>query len=91
MNAQTILEELEALADKLHVHVAYNRFSNEGAAGGGICRVKGEWRAIIERGSSTSEKASTLARCLSQFDVENHFLSPAARQLIDRNKADKSV
>jgi hypothetical protein len=46
--------------------------------------VKGNWRVIIERRGSASEKLSVLARALGRFDVEEHYVSPAVREIIGR-------
>lgn len=87
MDAQNALTELEQLCEKLDVEVQYDRFTGDGARSGGICRVKGKWRVILERRSADSEKVSTLARCLARFDTDGHFVSPAVRRLLDRHRA----
>lgn len=86
MNADHALNELEDLAKKLDVEVCYHQLTGEGSAGGGICKVRGKWRVIIERRASASEKASLLARCLARFDIEEQFISPAVRRLIEHNR-----
>jgi hypothetical protein len=86
MDAKAALAELEQLAEKLKVEVRYDRFAGEGMHGG-LCRIKGSWRAILERRASESEKVSMLARCLARFDTEEHFVSPGVREIIDRNRA----
>lgn len=87
MDAQNALTELEQLCEKLDVEVQYDRFTGDGARSGGICRVKGKWRVILERRSADSEKVSVLARCLARFDTDGHFVSPAVRRLLDRHRA----
>jgi len=86
MDVQAALNELEQLAEKLEVEVRYDRFTGDGARSGGLCRVKGRWCVIVERRSAESEKLSVLARCLSRFEHEVHFVSPAVRQLLERHK-----
>lgn len=87
MDAQNALSELEQLCEKLDVEVQYDRFTGDGARSGGICRIKGKWRVILERRSADSEKVSVLARCLARFDTDGHFASPAVRRLLDRHRA----
>lgn len=82
MDLNVALAELEALAEKLDVTVVYDHFTGEGMSTGGLCKVKGRWRVIIERRASPGEKVSVLARALARFDLEPHFISPAVRELI---------
>jgi hypothetical protein len=84
MDATSALTELEALAKKLEVEVIYDHLTGEGMSPGGLCKVKGRWRVIIERRSSPGERLSILAKALSRFDLESHFLSPAVRELVER-------
>ena len=86
MELDVALKELEALAEKLAVTVVYDHFTGEGMGPGGLCRVKGAWRVIIERKASPSEKVSILARALARFDLEEHFLSPDVRELVERHR-----
>ena len=86
MDMDLTLKELETLAEKLAVAVIYDHFTGEGMGPGGLCKVKGSWRVIIERKASPSEKVSILARALSRFDLEEHFLSPDVRELVERHR-----
>jgi hypothetical protein len=89
MDAPSALVELEALAAKLDILVGYDQLTGEGMGPGGLCKVKGKWRVIIERRSSPSERLSILARALSRFDLESHYLSPSVRELIERYTAEE--
>jgi hypothetical protein len=84
MKMEPILEELEAAAGKLGVKVTYEGLA-ETAFGGGLCKVKGLYRVIIDKRGTPGEKAITLARALAQVGTEGIFLSPAARDLVERN------
>jgi hypothetical protein len=84
MDAQSALTELEALAAKLEVQVVYDRLTGDGVGPGGLCKVRGKWRVIIERQGSPSEKVSILAQALVRFDLESHFVSPGVREILDR-------
>ncbi len=89
MNAKKALEELEALAQKLEVTVTYHSFTGDGMSSGGICKVKGKWRIIIDRKNAENDRVVVLARALSRFDTEEHFLSPAVRELIDGHRPEQ--
>jgi hypothetical protein len=86
MKLEPILEELEAAADKLGVKVTYESLA-ESVGGGGLCKVKGIFRVIIEKRGTVGEKVATLARALSALDTEGIFLSPAARDVVDGRRA----
>lgn len=81
-----ILEELEGACAKVGVSVVYAELTGEGMSTGGLCKVKGEWRVIVEKRASPGEKVSVLARALATFDTEPVFLSPQARELVARCK-----
>jgi hypothetical protein len=82
----SVLSDLEAAADKLNVKVSYEALQ-ETVGGGGLCKVKGIFRVIIDKRGTVGEKVSTLARALSAFDLEGIFLSPAARDIVEQHQA----
>ena len=86
MDMEVALKELEALAEKLSVTVVYDHFTGEGMGPGGLCKVKGTWRVIIERKASPSEKVSVLARALGRFELEEHYVSPDVREILERHR-----
>lgn len=86
MKMEPILEELESAADKLGVKVSYEALA-ETVGGGGLCKVKGTYRVIIDRRGTPGEKVATLARALSQLDLDGVFLSPKTREIVERYQA----
>ena len=91
MDAKAALEELETLAEKLQVKVSYEQFTGEGMSAGGLCKLRGEWRILIDRRLIPSERLGVLAEALSGFDLEEHFLSPSLRQMMNRIKKQKEA
>jgi hypothetical protein len=83
LKMQPILDELEAAAEKMSVKVSYEVLTDT-VGGGGLCKVKGAYRVIIDKRGTVGEKALTLARALAQVGVGEIFLSPAAREMTDR-------
>ncbi|HKA87248.1 MAG TPA: hypothetical protein VKE22_06250 [Haliangiales bacterium] len=65
MKMEPILQELEAAAGKLGVKVTYEALA-ETAFGGGLCKVRGSFRVIIDNRGTAGEKEITLARALSR-------------------------
>jgi hypothetical protein len=80
---EPVLEELEGAADKLGVKVSYETLA-ETVGGGGLCKVKGQTRIIIDKRGNAGEKVATLARALAGFDLGGIFLSPRAREIVER-------
>ena len=89
MDAKAGMEELEALAEKLGVELSNDQFTGEGMSAGGLCKLRGKWRVLIDRRLATSDRLGVLAEALSSFDLEEHFLSPKLRQMMERIKASK--
>ncbi len=83
---ETVLADLESAAEKLSIKVSYEALQ-ETVGGGGLCKVKGVYRVIIDKRGTVGEKLSTLARALAGFDLEGIFLSPAAREIVEQQQA----
>jgi len=82
MKPQAMLEELESAAGQLSVKVSYESLTAT-VGHGGLCRVKGQYRVIIDRRASVQERAATLAYALAGLDTSKIFLSPKVRQLVE--------
>jgi hypothetical protein len=88
MKMDVLLEELERAATQLGVKVSYEVLA-ETVGGGGLCKVKGAYRVIVEKRGTSGEKAVTLARALAQVpavDAGALGLSEAARDLVEKNR-----
>lgn len=87
MKLEPMLEELERAAEQLSVKVKYEALSTS-VGTGGLCRVNGEHRVIIDKRASTAERIATLARALGQvfvqLDISGAELSKGARSTIAR-------
>ncbi|HLU64668.1 MAG TPA: hypothetical protein VKZ63_00240 [Kofleriaceae bacterium] len=81
MKHEAILEELEAAASALSVKVSYESLQAIMGAGG-LCRVRGEHRIIIDKRAQVGERVATLAQSLAKFDLSGVELSPAVRDLV---------
>ncbi len=78
-----VLAELETIAKPLNVRVTYEAIGGELGAGG-LCKVKGLWRVIIDKRTTPSERVSVLAPALARFDFSSVPLSPQVRELLSR-------
>jgi hypothetical protein len=65
MKPEVVLEMLEAAAEQLHVRVSYEQLQTS-VVHGGLCRVKGEHRIIVDKRASAEERVTTLATALAQ-------------------------
>jgi len=80
---QKLLEQLEALAQKLGLKVRYEQIKKEGSFyPGGLCRVKEENLVIINSKAPLEDKINTFVEALGYFDLNNIFMLPALRDLL---------
>ena len=84
MKMDRVLVELEEAATKVGVTVQHDSITGEGAGQGGLCKVKGQWRIIVDRKATPGEKVVVLAQALGAFDLEGVYLSPEVRDLLAR-------
>jgi hypothetical protein len=81
MKPEAILPELEEAAKSLGVKVSYERIhTNVGV--GGLCRVRGEYRVIIDKRTSAHDRVATLARALARVGESGGALSPEVEDLL---------
>jgi hypothetical protein len=78
------LKELETVAEKIKVKVTYENIGGELGAGG-LCKVKGEHRVIVDKRATDGEKVTVLAQALAKFPLEEIFMSEKTRALIERS------
>ena len=67
MGPQQQLEELERVAEQLQVKVCYEPMAGLVQGIGGLCKVRGEYRVIIDRRLKPSERVSILADALRRL------------------------
>ena len=85
MDDHAALVQLEELAYQLGINVRYERIAEEDlAVTGGLCRVKGEYVIIINSGTGLKDKIQTLVRALKKFDLNDLYIRPALRELMER-------
>lgn len=86
MKPQDILAELERAAEALDIKVSYEALAASIGAGG-LCRVKGQHRVIIDKRTAPQERVSTLAEALSGFDSSGIELAAETRALLQYYQA----
>ena len=69
MKPEALLEMLENAADQLGVRVSYEQLQSA-VVTGGLCKVKGVYRIIIDKRATPEERVSTLAGALASFPAD---------------------
>jgi hypothetical protein len=75
-----MVELLESAAAELGVKVSYEALPS--GSSGGLCRVKGEYRLIVDKRAPVGERVATLRQGLSQLDISGKDVAPAVRALL---------
>ncbi len=85
MKPEALLSELEQAADRRGVKVSYERLHTSVGVGG-LCRVRGQYRVIIDKRAGTNERVATLARALARLaeGEDQAEDGPALRELLRR-------
>lgn len=81
MQQEEMLKELEAAAARLDVKVSYEALQSIMGAGG-MCRVRGQVRIIIDKRAQLGERVATLAQALAQLDIADVSFSAPVADLI---------
>jgi hypothetical protein len=89
MKIAEMLRELEGVAEKKKIRVSYEMIGGELGAGG-LCKVKGEHRVIVDKRATDGEKVTVLAQALSGFPLDDIFISEETRALIERSRGPKT-
>ena len=84
MKIDETLAELEGVAAKKNIKVTYENIGGELGAGG-LCKVKGEHRVIVDKRATDGEKVTVLAQALSSFPLDDVFMTEKTRQLIEKS------
>ena len=72
--SEEMVELLEGAANQLGVKVSYEALAAGSA--GGLCRVKGEYRLIVDKKAPIGDRLSTLAHGIAQLDWSGLDLPP---------------
>lgn len=90
MKVDELLSGLEEAAKRLSVRVSYEAIGGELGAGG-LCKVKGEWRVIIDKRTTPAERLAVLAQALGRFgaDIDRLELVPEVREALQRARGPK--
>jgi hypothetical protein len=87
MTPEQIYQQLTEVAEKLDIRVSEKNLRKAGLrVRSGLCKVHGESVYIMDKTARTSKKISLLAECLALRPLDEVYLMPAVREVIDRNR-----
>lgn len=72
--SEEMVELLESAANQLGVNVSYDALP--AGSSGGLCRVKGEYRLIVDKKAPLGDRLATLAQGIAQLDWSGLDLPP---------------
>lgn len=82
MKVQEQLEALERLAEVVAVRVSYEPMAGLVQRTGGLCRLRGEYRVIIDRRLKPPERVQILAAALRRLDLSHEVIEPGLSALL---------
>ncbi len=84
MKPDQLYHQLKEVAEKIDITVREQNFRNVGIhVSSGLCRIKGKKYFIMDKRLSVREKTAALAECLSSLDLDDIYIVPAVRALLD--------
>ncbi|MBN2106702.1 MAG: hypothetical protein JW832_04690 [Deltaproteobacteria bacterium] len=89
MKESLIFEDLEKIAVQHDIRITTANLKKYAYyMKSGLCRVRGEYRLIIDKHLHLSEKIDVMIDALQHFDVEASSLDPAVRRLLEKKTKD---
>ncbi|NCQ16775.1 MAG: hypothetical protein COW85_03400 [Ignavibacteria bacterium CG22_combo_CG10-13_8_21_14_all_37_15] len=82
---EDVIEELKALAGQLGATIRFEK----GDFKGGYCLLKDSKVVVINKLANTQRKAIILSQALKELGVENIYLTPKIREIIDQMNEEK--
>jgi N-dimethylarginine dimethylaminohydrolase len=87
MDENTIIEELEELIKRFGIQIRREPIKQDEdliKVVGGLCLLRGEYVLIINSKATTMDRIRTLATALKHFDLDQIYLRPVLRELLDK-------
>lgn len=87
MKPEMIYKELRMVAERLGVEVTERNLKGASPpVKSGICKTGGRYIVIIDKAEPFAGRIDLLASCLNRMDIDNVYLIPAIRSLIESRK-----
>ncbi len=87
MKTEEIYNNLLDIAEKVKIDVTEKNLQIPGLrAKSGLCIVEGEKIFIMDKKKTLKEKVEILADCICQFDIDDIYIIPKMREIIEKYK-----
>lgn len=87
MNNEYILQNLEKIADSLNIKIQYDEFKKDDyRTKSSLCRVKNDKVIFVDKSLKLRDKIEIISNELSKLNLDNIYIPPKIRELIDDNK-----
>jgi hypothetical protein len=84
MKSEQLYQHLTELAEKLGITVSEQNFRNTGIPiKSGLCKVHGKSIFVMNKHATVKEKIQFLSECLGQMPLDDLYVMPAVREVID--------
>jgi len=87
MQEDTLLQQLETLLQELSIKLRYEN----GNFLGGLCKIDEQKILIVNSKLSIEQKIKIITRELSQLNLENIFVIPVIREIIDESQRESNL
>jgi N-dimethylarginine dimethylaminohydrolase len=87
MDENTIIDRLEELIKSFGIQIRHEAIKQDEDlvnVAGGLCLLRGEYVLIINSKATTMDRIKTLATALKHFDLDQIYLRPVLRELLDK-------
>ena len=87
MDESTIIDQLEELIEGFGVKIRHEAIKQDEdlvRVIGGLCLLRGEYVLIINSKATTMDRIKTLATALKHFELDEIYLRPLLRELLDK-------
>jgi len=87
MDEHAIIDQLEELAERFGIKIRYEPIKQDEdlvKVVGGLCLLRGEYVLIIDSKAAAIDKIRTFAEALRHFDLEQIYIKPVLRELLDK-------
>ena len=87
MDENALTDLLEEVIERFGVRIRYEAIRQDEDSGkivGGLCYLRGEYVLIVNSNATVRDRINTLATALKHFDLDEIYLRPVLRELLDK-------
>ncbi len=87
MDENSIIDHLEELAERFGIQIRYEAIRQDEDSVktvGGLCLFRGKYVLIINTETTTVDRINMLAKALRHFNLDQVYMLPVLRELLDR-------